>query len=86
MFIRFESLQEYLDVDKSIVDHMDFITNNEYSRTGTIHYFNPEPEANEVDGAYYMPFYKRFEHLFTGLTIVENLPTNDSTIEGQQEV
>ena len=85
MYIEFETLEEYQAINKAIVDYQNEVTNNQYKKTGTLYEYNNEPEP-EWNGLYYMPFSKRFEHLFEGLTIIKNIPQDDSQIEGQKEI
>lgn len=66
MYKKFETIEQYNIQNKAIVAYQDSVTNGEYSKSGTLFEYNPEPEPNPIDGFYYMIVEERYQHLFEG--------------------
>jgi len=72
-YAQFPTLKSYNAINKAIVAYKDKQTNGEYTRTGTVHEYTPEPE--QVNEFYYMPALPELVDagLFDGVVLVDEM-------------
>jgi hypothetical protein len=75
MVAQFQTLEAYLAQDRKIVAYKDRLTDKEFTRTETEHYYTPEPELN-WDCNFYMIAKGEFQEagLFDGCALIDSIP------------
>jgi len=78
-YAQFKTLKSYLAQDAKIVTWKNQLTNSEFTRTETEHYYTPEPEQ-QFDGFYYMakPEFQE-AGLFTDCVLLDSIPIQETT-------
>ena len=73
-YAKFNSIEAYNTVNRSIAAWKDKQTNGEYSRTDTEYEYNPEPE--QQGGFYYMEALHEYINagLFEGVELLDAIP------------
>jgi len=75
MIAQFPTLEAYQSANLAIVAFKDAASGGEYTRTGTLYEYNPEPEPT-WDGNYYMTATPEMVEagVFTGVTLLDSIP------------
>jgi len=73
-FAQFNSIEAYNAVNLAIVAFKDAASGGEYTRTGTIYEYEPNPDPQ--DGFYYMPALPELVEagLFDGVILLDEIP------------
>ena len=81
-FAKFNTIESYNTVNRSIAQWKDQQTNGEYSRTNTEYEYNPEPEAN-WDECYYMEALPEYINagVFEGVDLLDSIPIEETPQE-----
>jgi hypothetical protein len=74
-YAQFPALEAYQSANLQIVEIKDEASGGEYTRTGTLYEYNPEPEP-EWDGKYYMTATADMVEagVFEGVTLLDSVP------------
>jgi len=73
-FAEFETIEAYNAVNLAIVAFKDVASGGEYTRTGTVYEYEPNPEPH--DGFYYMLALPELVEagIFEGVTLLDEIP------------
>ena len=81
-FAQFNSIEAYNLINVAIVAIKDVASGGEYTRTGTLYEYNPNPEP-AWDGNYYMPATPDMVEagVFEGVTLLDAIPDEQKPTE-----